>query len=396
MVRNAALVLTGAMTLWSAPSMAARRADFVLDATTGQTLYASHADEKRYPASLTKMMTLYLLFGELERKHVTLDTPFRVSAHAAAQAPVKLWMKPGDTITAGDAIRAIVTLSANDAAVTIAENLSGSEAAFARRMTATAHELGMENTVFRTASGLPAVGQYTTAHDMALLGAALRARFPQYYHFFHTTRFVFHGRVYHDHDHVLHRFGAVDGIKTGFTNASGFNIVTSYRHNGRKMIVVVMGGPTWRARDDRDAALIREFAGKLARGGTFDTLIAGIRRAEDVAWPVAKRKRIEVASAAGDAAGSAFSVRRADDVSIRVGALPSRQAAEVVLAATEPVVEPMLDGARATTRRVDLDGKTFFRAVYAGFDDVDSAQQACSVLKRHHFPCYAVVRPAAD
>ena len=395
-VRNATVLLIGAIAAWSAPAMAAPRAAVVLDASTGRTLYARHADEKRYPASLTKMMTLYLLFGELERKRVTLDTPFRVSAHAAAQAPVKLWMKPGDTITAGDAIRAIVTLSANDAAVTIAENLSGSETAFARRMTATAHRLGMTGTVFRTASGLPAAGQYTTAHDMALLGAALRARFPQYYHFFQTTRFAFRGRVYHDHDHVLHQFHHVDGIKTGYTDASGFNIVTSYRRNGRKMIVVVMGGATWRARDHRDASLIRRYAGKLQRGrGTFAELTAGIRRAEDVAW-APQPKPVQVASAAGDAAGAAFSVRRAEDVSIRVGALPSRQAAQIVLAATEPVVEPMLDGAHPLTRRVDRDGKTFFRAVYAGFDDVDSAQQACSTLKRHHFPCYAVVRPAAD
>jgi len=395
-VRTASVLLGATLAAWSAQALAARRADFVLDATTGRTLYARHADEKRYPASLTKMMTLYLLFGELERKHVTLDTPFHVSAHAAAQAPVKLWMKAGDTITAGDAIRAIVTLSANDAAVTIAENLSGSEAAFAQRMTHTAHRLGMADTVFRTASGLPAAGQYTTAHDMALLGAALRARFPQYYGFFHTTRFVFHGHVYRDHDHVLHEFRHVDGIKTGYTDASGFNIVTSYRRNGRKMIVVVMGGPTWRARDSRDAALIRRYAGKLQRGsGTFESLMAGIRRAEAVAWPP-EAKPVEVASAAGDAAGAAFNVRRADDVSIRVGALPSRQAAQIVLAATEPVVEPMLDGAHPLTRRVARDGKTFFRAVYAGFDDVDSAQQACSALKRHHFPCYAVVRPAAD
>ena len=394
MVRTASLLLGVTLAAWSSQASATRRAAFVLDATTGRTLYARHADERRYPASLTKMMTLYLLFGELERKHVTLDTQFRVSAHAAAQAPVKLWLKAGDTITAGDAIRAIVTLSANDAAVTIAENLSGSETAFAQRMTRTAHELGMENTVFRTASGLPAAGQFTTAHDMALLGAALRARFPQYYDLFHTTRFVFRGRVYHDHDHVLHQFHHVDGIKTGYTDASGFNIVTSYRRHGRKMIVVVMGGPTWRARDARDAALIRRYAGKLQRGGTFDTLMANIRRAEDVAWP--RPKPVMVASATADAAGSAFSVHRADDVSIRVGALPSRQAAQIVLAATEPVVEPMLDGAHALTRSVDRDGKTFFRAVYAGFDDIDSAQQACSVLKRHHFPCYAVVRPAAD
>lgn len=395
MVRTASLLLGVAVAAWSSQASATRRAAFVLDATTGRTLYARHADEKRYPASLTKMMTLYLLFGELERKRVTLDTPFHVSAHAAAQAPVKLWMKPGDTITAGDAIRAIVTLSANDAAVTIAENLSGSEDAFARRMTRTAHRLGMMNTVFLTASGLPAAGQYTTAHDMALLGAALRARFPQYYDLFHTTRFVFRGRVYHDHDHVLHQFRHVDGIKTGYTDASGFNIVTSYRRRGRKMIVVVMGGSTWQARDARDAALIRRYASKLAHGGgNFASLMAGIRRAETVAWPVVVASTAPQATAA--VANEAFSARRTDDVSIRVGALPSQQAAQIVLAATEPVVEPMLDGAHPLTRRVDRDGKTFFRAVYAGFDDVDSAQQACSVLRRHHFPCYAVVRPAAD
>lgn len=384
-----ALLIVVAAVACAAPAFAAEPAAYVLDATTGRALYAQHGESRRYPASLTKMMTLYLLFGDLERKRVSLDTRFRVSKHAAAQAPVKLWLKPGDTISAGDAIRALVTISANDVAATIAENLAGSEVAFARRMTRTARQLGMRHTQFRNASGLPAKGQVTTAHDMALLGAALQARFPAYYRYFKTTRFAYRGRVYRGHNHLLSRFKHVDGIKTGFTRASGFNIVTSFRRHGRKMIVVVMGGPTYRARDARAAGLIKRYAGRLRRDkGYFASLMTGVRRAD--AHPAKPKPQTVQVAAAG-----AFSVRVADVVSIRVGALPTRDAAEALIAATKPVVSRLLDGAEAQTKRVERDGKTYFRAAYAGFDDVDAANKACALLKRHDFSCYAAVRPAA-
>jgi len=387
-----ALLVAGVFA-WSPHAHAARRAAFVLDATTGHTLYASHGDARRFPASLTKMMTLYLLFEEIEDGHVSLGTRFRVSAHGAAQAPVKLWLKPGDTITAGDAIRAIVTLSANDVAATIGENHAGNEVAFARRMTRTAHRLGMTHTQFRNASGLPARGQYTTAHDMALLGAALQARFPKYYSYFRTTKFAFRGHHYHGHNHLLRRFRYVDGIKTGYTRASGFNIVTSFRRGGRKMIVVVMGGPSWRQRDARAAALIRRFSGKLRAGKTYyASLMAAVGRTK-APTPRRKPKEVMVASATATGAVSAFSVRLADDVSIRVGALPTLAAAQAMLKKTEPVVDAALDGAEPRTRRVDIGGTTFFRASYTGFTDVDRARHACAVLKQHHFDCYAAVRP---
>ena len=231
-------------------------ASIVVDGNTGKVLHETSADALRHPASLTKIMTLYLLFERLDAGKIRLDTPLKVSEHAAEQAPTKLGLKPGQTIAVQDAIKAVVTKSANDAAVAIAENLGGDEDAFAEIMTQKAHALGMSRTTYVNASGLPDDDQISTARDQALLGRAIQERFPHYYRYFSTEEFVYHGMAMRNHNHLLGVVGGVDGIKTGYTRASGFNLVTSVHRDGRYIVAVVLGGHSASQRDAHMRELI--------------------------------------------------------------------------------------------------------------------------------------------
>jgi D-alanyl-D-alanine carboxypeptidase len=231
-------------------------AAIVVDANTGDILHSANADSLRHPASLTKIMTLYLLFERLESGKVKLDTQFEVSAHAASQAPSKLGLRPGQTISAEDAIKALVTKSANDIAVVVAEALAGSEDEFARQMTRKARSLRMSKTTYKNASGLPDDEQITTARDQALLGLAIQDRFPRYYQYFSTRSFSFRGRAMANHNRLLGRVEGVDGIKTGYIRASGFNLVTSVKRGGRHIVATVLGGKSAGQRDARMRELI--------------------------------------------------------------------------------------------------------------------------------------------
>ncbi len=231
-------------------------ASIVVDGNTGRVLHETNADGLRHPASLTKIMTLYLLFGRLDAGKIRLDTPLKVSEHAAEQAPTKLGLKPGQTIAVQDAIKAVVTKSANDAAVAIAENLGGDENAFAKLMTQQAHALGMSRTTYVNASGLPDDDQISTARDQALLGRAIQERFPHYYKYFSTEQFVYHGMAMRNHNHLLGVVSGVDGIKTGYTRASGFNLVTSVHRDSRYIVAVVLGGHSASQRDAQMRELI--------------------------------------------------------------------------------------------------------------------------------------------
>jgi D-alanyl-D-alanine carboxypeptidase len=231
-------------------------AAIVVDGVSGRVLYSRNADAPRIPASLTKMMTLYLLFGELDEGNITLTSKLTMSSYAAKQEPTKLGANPGEQIDVETAIKAITVLSANDVAVMIAENIGKSEKAFAKRMNDKARELGMTNTHFDNASGLPDPDQHTTARDMALLGRHLAYDFPQYYGYFSTPSFAYDGRIYDNHDHLLGSFDGVDGIKTGYTRASGFNLVTSVVRNNKHIVGVVMGGTTYSSRDHEMVRLL--------------------------------------------------------------------------------------------------------------------------------------------
>jgi len=240
----------------SAESYQPSYASIVVDANSGAVMQASNADSPRHPASLTKIMTLYLLFERLEQGKIKLSNELPVSAYAAKQAPSKLDLKPGETIRVETAIRAIVTKSANDVAVIVAEALGGDEAGFAKLMTAKARALGMTQTVYRNASGLPDDQQITTARDQSILGRAIQDRFPNYYQYFATRTFDFRGKSIRNHNHLLGVVDGVDGIKTGYIHDSGFNIVTSVRRANHHLVAVVFGGRTADARDARVRSLI--------------------------------------------------------------------------------------------------------------------------------------------
>ncbi len=240
----------------------------VVDANSGRTLYSADEDGLRHPASITKVMTLYLLFEALDRGAITLHTPIPISEHAAAQEPSKLGLRPGETISVEDAIKAVVTRSANDVAVAIAESIGQTEVNFADMMTRKAHALGMSSTVYRNASGLPNDEQVTTARDLTTLGRSLEERFPRYFRYFSTAQFEYEGEVIGNHNHLLGRVEGVDGIKTGYTRASGFNLLTSVHRDGRSLIAVVMGG---RSAAGRDRIMENLIADHLAEASTERT-----------------------------------------------------------------------------------------------------------------------------
>src|ERR1700712_478569 len=243
----------------------------IVDANSGAPLSANNPDASRHPASLTKIMTLYLLFERLDAGKITLDTEMDVSEHASEQAPTKLGLRPGQTIRVEDAIKGLVTRSANDAAVVIAEAIGGDEDDFAKLMTRKARSLGMLRTVYRNASGLPDDDQVTTARDQSTLGRAIQDRFPRYYRYFSTMAFNYHGHSIRNHNHLLGNVEGVDGIKTGYTRASGFNLVTSMRRGNRHLVGVVLGG---RSGGSRDAIMRNLLAENLEKAASKRTVAA--------------------------------------------------------------------------------------------------------------------------
>ncbi|HVT23579.1 MAG TPA: D-alanyl-D-alanine carboxypeptidase [Rhizomicrobium sp.] len=311
---------TAVASRFSRPTDPSKDAALVIDGRTGATLYARNDDALRHPASLTKMMTLYLLFDALKQGKVTMDTPLKVSAHATRANPTKLYLKKGETIPVETAIKAIVVLSANDVAVTIAENLGGTESKFAEMMTEKAHQLGMKNTHYNNASGLPDPGQITTADDLAILARHVAYDFPQYFHYFSTVSFTWHGTPHITHNNLIGNYEGADGIKTGYTNASGFNLVSSVVRNGEHVIAVVMGGYTAKSRDREMMRLLDE---TFDRAKAQPTLLA---RAE-VPWQqIAENSRGTPVTAGFDvnaAPSSAVAQNNAGEISRRWSLLAS-------------------------------------------------------------------------
>ena len=235
--------------VFAAETVEARYASIVIDGETGEVLRSRNADVRRYPASLTKMMTLYLLFEAVDKGELNLNSKLKVSKRAARQSPSKLGLRAGSNIRVEDAIKALVVKSANDVAVVVAEALGGTEAEFAKKMTRKAHALGMSRTTFRNASGLPNRKQRSTARDMAQLARALMRDFPHRYHYFDDQRFRYRGREHRSPNRLLGRYRGMDGIKTGYIRASGFNLAASAERDGRRVIAVVFGGKTSRSRN---------------------------------------------------------------------------------------------------------------------------------------------------
>jgi D-alanyl-D-alanine carboxypeptidase len=284
---------------YSPPSSA-----MAIDLNTGRILYSKNANEPRYPASLTKVMTLYLLFDALRDGKITMNTKLTVSAHAAAQSPTKLDLSPGDTISVADAIGAIVTKSANDMAVVVAEALAGSEEEFARRMTQKARTIGMLNTTFRNASGLPNPDQHTTAQDLIVLGQSVLADHPERCKVFSTRYFQYDGNIYRNHNTMLFNYAGMEGMKTGFTTASGFNLIATARRGDKRLLAVVLGGPSSSARNAAMRNILDNSWGKASTqlaarkaGVTVAALKAAPQQPQRAQSQTAKANEAAVASA---------------------------------------------------------------------------------------------------
>jgi len=308
----------------------------IVDGNSGATLTSTNPDASRHPASLTKIMTLYLLFERLDAGKIKLDTEMQVSEHASEQDPTKLGLMPGQTIRVEDAIKGLVTRSANDAAVVIAEALGGSEDDFAKMMTRKARMLGMSKTTYRNASGLPDDEQVTSARDQSTLGRAIQDRFPRYYRYFSTASFTFRGHSIANHNHLLGTVEGVDGIKTGYTRASGFNLVTSMRRGNRHLVGVVMGGHSG---SSRDAIMRNLLAENLEKASTKRTVAAiAERNPSDTGVDVADAEEAAPTPAAQPVQSAPVSITPA----------PSRPAAAASL----------MSQARADASSVKSDAKT--------------------------------------
>lgn len=394
-----------------APGQAeARYASIVVDAETGQVLHGANQDTRNYPASLTKMMTLYLAFEALENGTLTLDKPLKVSRRAAGMPPSKLGLRAGETIKVREVILALTTKSANDAAVVMAEALGGKEIQFARLMTKKAHALGMERTSFRNASGLPNRGQLSTARDMATLGLALLRDYPAYYSYFSTSSFQYAGRTYRTHNKLLSNYEGTDGIKTGYIRASGFNLVASVKRNDRRLIAVVFGGRTSRSRDRHIKTLLDRGFKQLA-----EIRVAGappVPRRKPGASELALNATDSRLSPAGDpengkpivtAAGMALtqqaSLESTDQFQttafpsghwgVQVGAFsmvaPAKQAAAL---AADSVPQILSSKPISVLSVSGLDG-TLYRARVGDLNE-ESAREACRQLTFKSFNCVVV------
>ena len=381
-----------------APPAFAKYASFVIDADSGRILHSVNADTRNYPASLTKMMTLYLVFDSLDHGKLSLDTKLKVSSRATRQPPSKLALGRGTTITVEEAILALVTKSANDVAVVVAEALSGSERDFALKMTATARRLGMKRTTFRNASGLYNRGQLSTARDMAVLARALLTDFPQYYHYFSTPEFSYDGLTHRNHNNLLASYDGIDGIKTGYISASGFNLVASVARDGHRLIGVVFGGKTSRSRD-------RHMASLLDKGFALIEKQAEVREAKADVPPAAiepppskpdtpimlAEVETGVADQQVEAQGDADEPRHFGDWAVQVGAYSRKDPAyERAREAVEKAPALLSEGIIKIVPLYKKKRRPLYRARIAGLEK-EAAYSACRSLEGKGIDCLVVM-----
>ncbi len=410
-------LLTGLLfSLMTGPASAARKsAAMAIDAHTGRTLYSHNIDKPHHPASLTKIMTLYMLFEFIQAGRLDLNSPLQVTANAAGQQPSKIGVKAGSTITVEQAIKALIVKSANDVAVTVAENIAGSEWKFAQLMTWKARQLGMTKTVFRNASGLPDVKQVTTAREMLVLCRRIQQDFPGLFPYFATRTFRYHGKTYKTYNRLMTRTKGVDGIKTGYTRASGFNLTSSYWQGRKHVLAVVMGGKTARRRDAFMGRVLKKVIRKASKGQRKKIykvarsaylkkpqMLAAIKKPRELAKkPVQKKqhdlldkKPVEVAALNRKAPpglkklGAALPQK--GPFHIQIGAFGSKEDAMVRLESIGTVAGVQLKGHKSFTMQVP--DQALYRARFAGFSEQD-ARKTCKWLKRKSIECLAVPAP---
>jgi D-alanyl-D-alanine carboxypeptidase len=418
------VLMLGALIWGPKRALAAPDASIIVHLNTGKVMYARSADATRYPASLTKMMTLYMLFDALASGKVRMDTRMGVSRHAAGQSPSKLGLRSGSTFRVRDAIPALVVKSANDVAVVVAEHLGGTESEFARDMTTKARALGMSNTRFRNAHGLPNRHQTTTARDMATLAAALIDDFPQYYHFFSRTSFSHAGRTYRTHNRLMRTYRGMDGLKTGFITASGFNLASSAKRNGHRLVAVVMGGNT---ADERNATMERildRVFDRLPSAPTPWPVASPLRVPAPVqvavaspttVLPVPRARLLALSPVAADRDAPVLTVVRGEVTLIPPGAAVADERAAILLAELLPnepysiqvgAYSTRIASDRAVLRAASLlpelsvrrqavmpgrrtDGAPIYRARFLGLSR-DEAVAACTRLEQRGTPCFVM------
>jgi D-alanyl-D-alanine carboxypeptidase len=361
-----------------------RYSSIVVDARTGQVLEAENQDAERHPASLTKMMTLYMTFEALRDRRVGLDDTIRMSAHAASMEPTKLGLPAGAVLTVREAILGLVTLSANDAAAALGEYLGGDEDRFAQMMTLRARALGMAHSTFRNASGLPDPDQWTTAADMALLARRLLSDFPNDYSYFSTPSFVFHRRVIYNHDTMLKTYPGADGFKTGYTKASGHNLVTSAVRGNVRLIGVVLGAASNVERNVHMAALLDQ--GFTELGVPVAPAATAVARRE-APPPSRLPALIGSAQAAELPRARQAAVQAATRWAIQVGTYGSAKDAAAAAAQARRTAE----GGEVHVEQLKLNGHPAWRAQVVGLT-APEAQSACAALSRHKTACF-VLRP---
>jgi len=439
--------------VYAAPGsvFADKYAAIVIDASSGKTLFEEKANVRRYPASLTKMMTLYLLFEAMQSGRISRNTPIPVSAYAASQPPTKMGLSAGQKIAAETAAKTLITRSANDIATAVGEYLGGSEKKFARMMTAKARRLGMMNTNFTNASGLPDTQNYSTARDMAILALALREHFPEQYRLFNIKSFIFHGKTIDGHNQLVKSMEGVDGIKTGYTRMSGFNLASSMRSEGKSVVAVVMGGRTAALRDAHMADLLGRYMEKASNPGSkkaAEPLVASREiefsgKRKTVPIPIAKASVNKVAvadhgskgvvmsdrerdsafltalasqdfpSSAAAAAADGIIIKNpplpirkiGDDIDpvavssaadkkkgwiIQIASLPSRNEASQILDKASSTVRAVLAEAEPYMQFFEKGASRYYRARFSGFPSRRVARDACSELEKAHFQCYAL------
>lgn len=429
-------------------SAAPKYAALVIEADTGTVLFERYPDAKRFPASLTKMMTLYLLFDELEAGRLTLDSELTVSKQAAGQPPSKLGLTAGSKIDVETAIEALVVKSANDAAVVVAEGVSGSEWKFAQAMTTKARALGMRNTTFKNASGLPNSTQVTTARDLAVLGQRLIQDHPDYFHYFATREFAWNGRVYATHNSLVKTFEGADGLKTGYTQRSGFNLVTTAERDDTRLIGVVLGGRSVRTRDQHMKDILTTAFADIASKPTLiaalhretptprlkPTLVAELERRNatpTVAGNESLRKELTIAAAAFGPIGGAEKTARGendvlgaliaaadsddfneyervrlsaltpsdemlgegdfDDLSrwnVQIGAYSSKSMAQTELEAAA-IAAGLTQQQRVVEPMPKGDGQTIYRARFTALSEAE-AQSTCDKIRSANLSCFVL------
>ena len=384
-----------------AAAASASVSSIMIDAENGDVMYEMNADERRYPASLTKLMTLYITFNALENNHIKLTDKLKVSRTAAGRSPSKLGVRAGETITVKDAIMAVIVKSANDCATVLAEHFAPTEADFAVLMTNTARKLGMKNTTFKNASGLPNSQQKTTARDMAVLAMAVYHHFPQYYKWFSAKSFQYKGRTIGGHNYILKTFAGADGMKTGYTAASGYNIITSAKRSGKRVIAVTMGHNSVGERDKKvsrmmDKGLIHMQKGKIdiamltneingkASAAPKATRLASVQKKTP-----AKTQAVRLAKAQSKPAAKATKIASASSngrYAVQVGSFSDYQRARNYALTVKNKLAKKYAVHDIKVEKVQAESKTVYRSKVIGLAKND-ANTICRNMKRSNQAC---------